>query len=115
VAAITSVALVPTFEGVEERPVAQLAESESVGVEVGGVSEVGGVEVFVVVSAEVSVGLALLRPFSNSVLAEPRFRANFGIADPPKTRTSNITMTMMPSGPSSPASNTVDSFVVSCF
>ena len=83
---------------------AQLGESESLGVVVGGASGSEG--------DVTSVALEFFKPFSNSVLAEPKLRANFGMAEPPKTRTTNMTTTMIPSTPSSAASNTVHSFVV---
>src|SRR5665213_1084211 len=63
-------------------------------------------------SAVASVVLASFSPFSNSDLAEPRFLANFGIAEPPKKRTATTMTTIKRSGPKISPKNTAFSFDV---
>ncbi len=63
-------------------------------------------------SLEVSEDLASFKPFSNSDLAEPRFLANFGMAEPPKTRTATTMTTIKRSGPNISPKNTAFSFDV---
>jgi predicted branched-subunit amino acid permease len=59
-----------------------------------------------------SVILAVLSPFSNSVLAEPKLRANFGIAAPPNISTATTMTTINRSGPKISPKNTAFSFDV---
>ena len=63
-------------------------------------------------SAEASVVFASFSPFSNSDLAEPRFLASFGMAEPPKTRTATTMTTIKRSGPKISPKNTAFSFDV---
>jgi len=58
------------------------------------------------------VVLGFLSPFSNSDLAEPRFLASFGMAEPPKTRTATTMTTIKRSGPKISPKNTAFSFDV---
>src|ERR1019366_8191583 len=60
----------------------------------------------------VDASLADFKPFSNSVLADPRLRANFGIAAPPKTNTATTITTINRSGPKISPKNTTFSFDV---
>src|SRR6202451_676271 len=62
--------------------------------------------------AEASPVLPSFRPFSTSVFAEPRFRASFGMAAPPKMSTATTITTTNRSGPKISPKNTVYSFDV---